>query len=430
MTGSAPVDPHGPVFVSYRHSDGATPAARLAWLLRAAGLPVWHDETDLPPGDTSDRLEQALAAGLSGAVLLVTPEIELSGVVRTVELPALLGLETDPAFVLAVGNTVRTADGGLDYTAPDRLLGQPAGTLSRLKQHSADNRAGLARIARELVLHRTSRLAPAAGPRALHVSVQTRTSPHAADHDPADLPVRLRPPDRGRLPSRDGLKDLRRALPLLPEAVAVRGARSVRITGGGHLTAAFAVGSALPATLVGDLTVEDNTGQGWQAPTVSAPPGPAPLTRVAGHGATPVRPVSTVKAVLAYVDLLPDRSDDAYSRFLDDHPARFDAWAHIRPSHDVPLDPAATGPLVAEAASRLRTLSQAHGNAELHLLLRCPFPTAVLLGRLLNTLRVAAYEWDRAPDGDADTRPVYVPSVAVAATDADGPITAVLMPKP
>lgn len=34
------------MFVSYRHRDGAENAA--AWLLRAAGIPAWHDESDLP----------------------------------------------------------------------------------------------------------------------------------------------------------------------------------------------------------------------------------------------------------------------------------------------------------------------------------------------------------------------------------------------
>ena len=71
--------PRGPVFISYRHSDGREIAVALAWALRAAGVPVWHDQTDLPPGDTERRLAEALSSGLSGAVLVVTREIEDSG---------------------------------------------------------------------------------------------------------------------------------------------------------------------------------------------------------------------------------------------------------------------------------------------------------------------------------------------------------------
>ncbi|PWJ54309.1 TIR domain-containing protein [Quadrisphaera granulorum] len=97
-TGANGTDPRGPIFISYRQSDGAATAAALAWTLRAAGMPVWHDATDLPPGDTNERLAQALQSGLSGAVLLVTPEIQKS----MVELPRLLELEQDPNFVLVL----------------------------------------------------------------------------------------------------------------------------------------------------------------------------------------------------------------------------------------------------------------------------------------------------------------------------------------
>jgi hypothetical protein len=166
--------------VSYRQKDGTKTITRLAWLLRAAGVPVWHDVNDLPPGDTNERLAEALASGLSGAVLLVTPEIWESTVVRNVELPKLLDLEKDPDFVLAVGNTVRDSDGDLDYGGPDGLLDKPDGTLGRLKQHGADRRDGLVKIAREIVLHRLARLAPPTGePRVLHVSVQSRSVPQA-----------------------------------------------------------------------------------------------------------------------------------------------------------------------------------------------------------------------------------------------------------
>jgi hypothetical protein len=423
------VNARGPVFVSYRQKDGTETITRLAWLLRAAGVPVWHDANDLPPGDTNERLTEALTDGLSGGVLLITPEICESSVVRNVELPELLDLEKDPDFVLAVGNTVRRDDGKLDYAAPDRLLDQPDGTLGRLKQHGADHRDGLVKIAREIVLHRVARLAPPPGEaRVLHVSIQSRSVPHANDQDEADLSIRLRPAAAGRLPSRSGLEDLKTALPLLPEAVSVRSPQTVRVTGGAHLTVAFALGAALPTTLVGKVVVEATDGQAWTTGTVSLPPGEVPLTRVVGHGAKPRTPAGTAKTVLAYVDLLPDRSDDAYTRLLSENPGAFDAWEHVRPAGDGALDPATAGPLIAEVASRLRKISQDNGNGDVHLLLRCPFPVALLLGRLLNTLRLTAYEWDRAADGDADQRPRYVPTLAIAATDSGGPVTSVLLP--
>lgn len=95
------VDSHGPVFLSHRRSDGGPLAHELAWELRGIGVPVWHDLTDLPPGDTRRRLEEALGGGLSGSVLIVTPEIQDSEVVREIELPWLIDLEEHSEFTFA-----------------------------------------------------------------------------------------------------------------------------------------------------------------------------------------------------------------------------------------------------------------------------------------------------------------------------------------
>jgi hypothetical protein len=418
-----PVDPHGPVFVSYRQSDGTECAVALAWLFRAAGVPVWHDQIDLPPGDTDSRLQEALADGLSGGVLVVTPEIEHSAVVRNIELQQLLDLERDPRFVMTVANTVRGSNGNLDYSAPDKLLQKPPGTVGRIEQRSGDTGEGRLVIVRKVLLHRLRYQARARGgqERSLHLSLQTRGRPSSAEADPADLRIRLRPATAGRLPSSDGLHDLQATLPLLAEAIATRGATSLRITGGAHLSVALAVGSALPATLIGDVSVEGTDGNSWRTATVSAHATGGGSLQLVGHGANPLRSATTRKFVAAYVDLLPDRSDDAYNRFLNER-SDFDAWQHLRSAHDGPLAASEAGPLILETASRLRKLSQDNGNAELHLLLRAPFPAAVLIGRLLNTLRVVAYEWTPADDADTDGRPRYVPSLVIATSEASGPI--------
>lgn len=91
----------GPVFISYRQSDGTDQAESLENLLRAAGLVVWRDRTDLRPGTTINRLEQALTHGLSAAVLVVTPEIAKSDIVRERELPRLLQLDADDGSACA-----------------------------------------------------------------------------------------------------------------------------------------------------------------------------------------------------------------------------------------------------------------------------------------------------------------------------------------
>lgn len=74
---SSTTDPAGPVFVSYRWSDGSAHAIDVARRLRASGVPVWLDRNDLPPAETGERLEEALASGISGAVLVATPDVGL-----------------------------------------------------------------------------------------------------------------------------------------------------------------------------------------------------------------------------------------------------------------------------------------------------------------------------------------------------------------
>jgi hypothetical protein len=421
----------GPLFVSYRQSDGKDLATELAWLLRAAGAPVWHDQTDLPPGDTEQRLDEALRSGLSGAVLLVTDDLGLSGVVRHVELPRLRELARDPDFVLAIANNVRKSDGTLDYAAPDRLLGLPPRSLGSFKQYPAYDRAGLVDLVRALTAFRASRFAAAnAGTvgQPLHISMQTRARPTPALPGGPDLPVLVRPSAAGRLPSADGLRDLRDTLPLLPDTFRGTGATSVRLTGGAHLSAAFAFGAALPATLVGSLTVEGTDGVPWACGTVSATSDG--LVHRVSHGMNPIKATGKPRDVIAFVDLLPDTSATAYARFLDEH-ADADAWEYLRPASAGRLDAATSGPLVEDVAARLRSQAQTHDNATLHLLLRCPFPVAVLLGRLCNTLRTVVYEWDdEVLAGDADHRARYIPAVVVQAGHASGPITDVLLPAP
>lgn len=421
------VNPAGPVFLSYRQTDGTPTAVDLSWLLRAAGVPVWHDATDLPPGDTSARLREALSAGIAGAVLIVTPDIKDSVVVRTVELPELLSQEPNPAFVFAIANTIRMPDGRPDYAAPDALLQQSRGTLSRLKQYPGDERSGLLEVVREVLRHRLLR-AGRQQDGVLVVNVQTRSVPVTQPLTGADLNIRTRSPMRTRLPHPDGLRDLADGLAFLPEAVSLIGAATVRVTGGAHLSAAFALGAALPSTLVGSLHVIDTAGDGWTAPTVSVLPQGAETLAEVGHGNGGASPSGGPK-VLVYADLLPSRSDGAYARLLDERSGEFIAWSHLRQATPGPLDPSAAGALVAELAYKIRALSDQFSNAESHLLLRCPFPVAVLLGRLTNTLRVVVYEWDDEEiPGDPDVRARYVAAMRVRATASASPVDSVLLP--
>lgn len=425
----SPVDLTGPVFISYRQSDGTDITAELAWMLRAAGIPVWRDRDDLPPGDTEARLEQAIADGLSGAILVATPDVEKSEIVRFIEAPRLIDLHRGhPAFALGIANAIERVPGKLDYDAPDLVLAQRPKTLSGVDQHPSD-RAGLRLLVQKMLWHRIAwqRDAIAAAGETFHPSVQTRNAPQVYDRTGHQLDIRIRPSLHDKLPSADGLRDLKDTLGLLPDAITRAGASTVRVHGGAHLSVAFALGAAMPSSRVGEIQVIDQRQQTW-ASSHEAKMGIPPLLLVNAEGTNPAPTTTGRPSVAVYLDLLPQRSDNAFARYREENQHAVTAWEHLVYASDDLLDPTAAGEIAAEAAARIRTLSNIHGNAEVHLLLRCPFPIAVLLGRLLNTLRFVTYEWDDsdAPSGD-DYRARYVPSVRVRPSAVGGAIEEVLL---
>ena len=273
--GSSRVSPRGPVFLSYRRSDGAEIALSLAWALRASGVPVWLDRSDLPPGDTERRLGEAMQSGLSGAVLLVTPDIAASTVVKEIELPHLLALEEYGSFTLSIASTIEAEAGGLDYSAPDLLLSRTVPDLKGLRQDPALTSRDIANIARSHCRQRMEALRAdieSAG-QVIDINLQTRIVPSAIGPY-GDLVVRLRPPMLGdRRPHRQGLEDLRLFLSDLPHLLEIAGARHTRVSGGAHLSVAFALGAALPTTLLGDVYAVDTAGHAWSTSDNAPAPG-------------------------------------------------------------------------------------------------------------------------------------------------------------
>ena len=410
---STKVDPQGPVFISYRQSDGTDFAVETAWALRAAGIPVWHDRNDLPPGETNRRLAEALGSGLSGAVLLVTPDIKDSNVIREIELPRLLVLTSDEAFTFSVLSAVEREPGKLDYSAPDHLLRLPIGTLSALKQDPVGTRAQRAEAAHAQSRRRMQAVRPnveSAG-RAITIDVQTRIPPFATRAD-ADLVLRLRPPlDGDRRPNSEGLHDLRSFLADFPQLLAVSGAEHAVVRGGAHLTVAYALGAAMPTTLLGAVGVVDTGGHVW---TLS---GNAPVP-VGQNKQLTVSPSALTFAsngpVLVYLDLLPERSDAAFEALSAEGADRFSGAFQIRTVNGGNLVPAEAASLVGEASQMIRGLAGRHRTSEIHLLLRCPWTVALLIGRALNTIRVHLYEWEDGPDDCGNVGEArYLPSLVV-----------------
>ena len=120
-------DPTGSVFISYRRSParaaGNGEAARVRDALRHIGLPTWRDLDDLEHEPTEEALVAAIEdPSLSGAILIISPEVATSAIIRRVE-----------AFRIFRRRAAR--DGfwiipvliGLDYGDADAALDSPAG---------------------------------------------------------------------------------------------------------------------------------------------------------------------------------------------------------------------------------------------------------------------------------------------------------------
>jgi hypothetical protein len=422
-SGSAPgVRPLAPVFISYRTSDGSDLAAAVAWALRATGVPVWHDISDLPPGDTVRRLEEALDAGLSGAALLVSPDIHHSTVVRDIELPGLLNLEPDPAFTFAIGSNIARAPSPganasstpyLDYAAPDTLLAQPPGTLQRFKQYPLFDETGIAVLAREIAAQRMTAVR-ALGATELLLDIQTRLDPRGTPPE-VPLAVRTRPPAAGsRLPDPETWSPFAAFLTDLPRLLSIAGAQRLRVRGGAHLSVAFALGAAVPTTSNWPVIIEDHGGATWGLPVGNGAAQRFALREESEEG----QANSAGAPVAIYIDLVPAQAPgDAFATHIAEHHERYSRIARLYPACREPVPAGVSSSLVTEIAQWIRNCAAKAATHRVHLFMRVPFPVAVLLGRSLNTLEITLYEWD-----DTGAIPQYIQTIIVASGRGGGPI--------
>jgi hypothetical protein len=378
------------VFISYRQSDGSELATKAARVLRASGIPVWRDRDDLPPGDTQERLREAFAGGISGAILIVTPEIIKSEVVRDIELPQLLELHRSSDFALQIVNNVADAAGRPDYDAPDSLLVRSPGELKRVDQQAATSE-GLSVVAQSLAELRVRRHRDAGyGSGSMLLSLQTRNVGRAMDVSGATLDLRFEGGD-DRLPTRVALEDLQVVSRNLPTLVTVSGANGVEIEGGAHLSVAFAIGAAVPATRVPVLRVRPDASTDWWGPVSQASAG------IVASGLNVKREQGGDVAshrIVVFVDLIenPD-SDRAFEAFWAQRGGEFASRLVVKRTERSWLTPA-EGTLFAKAVmDAIRKEWGDQGNDDVHLFLRVPFPMAVLLGHLSNTLECVVYEW-------------------------------------
>lgn len=408
------VDPTGPAFLSYRSVDGSELAHSLSWALRAHGVPVWVDETDLPPGDVDARLAQALDAGLSAGVLVVTPEVGRSRVIKQIEAPRLHSLhEASDDFALAVASTLPATDDErhIDFAAPDYLLERPPGELQRLKHFDVRSFRDRLEFAVQMALWRMEKFR-SSDSKTLVVDIETRNVPVAAARR-SPLVVRMKPPREGRRsPEPESWEWIASFLSALPRLMDSAQPERIQVVGGGHLSLGFAIGAALPVTGAWKLVALDRLGEEWSTSRVfSSPP-------VMSESVTQVNPDGSTLA--AFVDAVWSKGGDSGFRSLLDVTGDVKAAVVLRRESTGFMEAQEGMALVFETATRLRELAAEAGTSRLRLCLRTPFQFAILLGQLLNTLEVTLYEWD---DGSGED--VYREAITVASGRGSGLFTEV-----
>ena len=117
-------DPRGKYFISYRRSPVRTQeAVKVRDALRDRGMPTWRDLDDLDSEPTEDELITTLTdSSIAGAVMLISPEIEESPMIREVEAFHIFKRhQAEDDFV------VKPVLIGLDYQDTNKVLNNPAG---------------------------------------------------------------------------------------------------------------------------------------------------------------------------------------------------------------------------------------------------------------------------------------------------------------
>jgi hypothetical protein len=349
-----------------------------------------------------------LDSGLSGSVLIVTPKIQYSEVVRDIELPRLIELEEHSEFTFAIASIINDGKGELDYQAVDRLL-HPSKTTKSFLYLPARDISEISNVARQVANQRMA-VTKKEGRVELVVDLQSRKAP-AAGSDWSDLVIRtLQPLEGDRIPPPVSWAPLRRGLAALPELVQRSGATSVLVRGGAHLTMAFAVGAALPETAPWPVSVMDQFENRWgdggrddgQAVEFSI----EHFFRPDEFGLPAV-----------FVDFVPSLEPaDTFGRHV--VPCGYSSATRITLVGRPRMEASRGGATMDTVAEQIRSIAHDAGTNRVALFLRCPFAAAVLLGRRLNTLRLDLYEWDGVSDP-----PSYLRTITVASGEGGSPIT-------
>lgn len=453
-------DPRGPVFISYRHSDGMEIADQLTWLLHAAGIPVWHDDEGLTTGSIEARIKKAMAKGLSGGVLVVTPDAKNSKTIKKVEAPGLLRIheENPDDFSLTVINAVSSGK-QLDINEPDRVLGIRKDLFSKIKQlitgqpPRKDTLSGIMQFMakkttdrktfegltesdkKEFITAYVKDHVAALNPGyTVELSIETRDDPPSDQRAVHDFDVFVRKPKKNEAISRRGLEDLQTVLEVIGDYIPAKKTSltteghpkaSLRVSGHAHLPIIFALGAQFPTTRNSYAKVDDDGI--WSSSR--NPAESDKFVTVADHGEDPM---SSSNDVAVYVDLNNKKAtpadpsntenEDPFAKFRKDKQGQLRAWRHLRLVNPRDICAEDGDAIAKQTTDLILQLSEIHGKAHVHLFMQCPFALAFLIGRRTNTLTFTAYEFDKVARR-------YFPALEVHTTGQGGVIKEVLAPE-
>ena len=392
----------GRYFISYRRSParmhGTQEAVTIRDALRDRGVPTWRDLDDLAPEPIEDDLVATLTdPNTAGAIMLVSPEVATSPIIRNVEARRIFRRHS-----ARDGFVVKPVLIGLDYDEANTALDQPAGfqDLGRWNLHKlgADFVTAIdARtIARDVVKTRLKVIAKADPEAPLSVALFSRRCggpyAYALRHD-------FTPYFDGRTSKVDAYSRIETAL-VDTAGIVASVYNKARIVGHGNAALPLGVLYGAVFSPLADFQVswlQSLAGYEKEIWTLAAGKSNIRLHTAVVKGDVESEDIVLALGVSANIEM-------AVSEYLNATGLEPRASIHATPENGavtqgISLSPQDGLAIVLQAVQAARTTREDLGlrHARLHLFLACPLAMAVLLGQKLNTF-FECILYEHAPD--------------------------------
>ena len=394
-------------FISYSRKN-LDEVIILAGELKARGLRLWQDLSDLAPGrPTEEQIRMALAEECESFLVYLTPESLQSEYVMRVELQAALDqwgrdhqLTIIPVFR---GVTIPQAGAAtMSQTGRDITIFSGARIPANMSGDSEEFRTSLGSVARQTLEGSLERRAPMfkADPSRQPV-LDLHTRQYTAYPTKADLDLDWRSFFKGRIaPSAlDCSATLLPALESIRETIASKwGLRSVHVRAKAHISAGIALGFAFRDPTGFHLTVEQN-GDVWGTEVIPEPEKPLTVMETG----------SSIESEDLAVQLsIAQDTSSGVDRFVRARGELFRARVNLQPPMGYGRKSVANAPqalsMAIQAAEVIRHIRDERGALRTHLFAAVPIGLAALLGHQLNACGpIQLYEYDKE-------RLTYVPS--------------------